>query len=208
MQNNPYEQGGIAGPNQRALVEALSGGTAPAPPIQSEMPAPAQAAPALDFGRMTGYDQGKWDANKQDAKYQIGRTLAQFDPRQGVTPEVLAGLNGLGYGTFSGQGDKLNLTGLTDKGRQNKLSGDYSGADFIQGFKSGNGKWGYADPFAEAQQAQSQPRPQAGGGLPSFAGSSISNMLQSDAQKNIQQALGALQQPGMLQQLIAALGGQ
>jgi hypothetical protein len=43
----------------------------------------------------------------------------------------------------------------------------------------------------------------AGGGM--FAGSTISPMLQGDAQANIQQALGSLQQPNMLQQLLAQL---
>jgi hypothetical protein len=138
-QTGPYEQGGVAG-----AMPAVQ------PPVQ-------QPAAAPDFSRVAGYDQAKWDANKQDAKYQMGRTLAQFDPRQGITPEVIAALNGLGYGTFSGQGDKLSLSGLTDLGRQNKLSGDYTGADFIQGFKSGNGKWGYADPVAEAAQAGGAP---------------------------------------------------
>jgi hypothetical protein len=33
-------------------------------------------------------------------------------------------------------------------------------------------------------------------------------MLQGNATGNIQQALSSIQQPGMLQQLIAALGGQ
>src|SRR5262245_54996324 len=64
------------------------------PPTATATAAPA--VPSLDFSRMTGYDEGKFNANKQDAKYQIGRTLAQFDPRQGITPEVLQALNGLG----------------------------------------------------------------------------------------------------------------
>lgn len=106
-----------------------------------------------DFSRLTGYDKEKFDANKDDAKYQIGRTLSGFDPRQGITPEVLAALNALGYGNFSGSGQRLSLKGLTDKGRAANLQGDYEGADFIQGFSGGNGKWAYADPVEEAKQA-------------------------------------------------------
>lgn len=164
------------------------------------------AAPAgLDFSRLTGYDQGKFDANKQDAKYQMGRTLSQFDPRQGLTPDVIAALNQLGYGTFSGSGDKLSLSGLTDTGKQNGLVGDYQDADVNVGFKSGNGKWGYADPAYEAQHPQSGGAPQMGGG------SSLTPMLQGDASSGIAQALqniGALNQPSRIQQLIAALGGR
>ncbi len=148
--HTPYEQGGITGHTgmQAPPIQA------PAPtPMSPEGPqaTPPPAAPAPDFSRLTGYDQGKFnDPNKHDAKYDMGRTLAQFDPRAGLTPEVIDALNKLGYGTFSGSGDKLSLSGLTDVGRQNNLTGDYQNADFNVGFKSGNGKWGYQDPAAEA----------------------------------------------------------
>jgi hypothetical protein len=134
----------------------------------------------------------------------MGRVLSEHDSRQGITPEVLAGLNGLGFGNFSGQGDKLSLAGLTDKGRQANLRGDYKDADFNVGFKSGNGKWGYADPVAEAQEMAAGGQ----GGPGMFAGSSISPILQGDAQGNIQNALGKLSAPSdLLQQLLAQLQG-
>ncbi len=203
MNFNPMEQGGIMGPRQKALIDQLQGGTAGpnttsvnVPPIQAETPAPppvVEQPPARtkDFSRLAGYDQGKFNANKNDAKYQIGGTLSQFDPTQGVTPDVVAALNQLGYGNFSGSGDKLNLSGLTDAGRQANLSGDYTGADFIQGFKGGNGKWGYSDPYAEAQQG-------GGGMMPPIAG---------DSQANISQALGGDQSNAFLQALIQQLSG-
>lgn len=177
----PYETGGIAGQDdmaRKALLaqlksqaESVGAGTAPVgvPGLDSggEAPAEAPAAPpALDFSRMAGYDEGKFTGNKQDAKYQMGRTLAGFDPRKGITPEVLVALNGLGYGEFSGSGQHLSLKGLTDKGRQNKLSGDYDGADFIKGFSGGDGKWQYADPVAEAQEAAQNPQMGGHGAMP------------------------------------------
>ena len=71
------------------------------------------------------------------------------------------------------------------------------------GFKGGNGKWAYADPVEEARQAAAGP--QGGGGM--FAGSSISPILQGDAQGNIQSALGKMSAPSdLLQQLLAQLG--
>jgi hypothetical protein len=114
---------------------------------------PPDQKPAQNFGWLTGYDQNKFnDPKHTSAKYSIGRILSQFDPSKGITPEVIAALNSLGYGTFSGNGDKLSLTGLTDAGRQAGLTGDYNGADFVVGYNSGHGLWGYADPVAEAAQ--------------------------------------------------------
>lgn len=213
---------------RKGLLEALAGGTATGPrntgiggvPDVSQVEGPslgasepiAAPAPQRDFSRLTGYDEGKFNANKNDAKYQMGGVLSQFDPRQGLTPDVISALNGLGYGTFSGQGDKLSLAGLTDKGRQANLQGDYKDADFNVGFKSGNGKWGYADPAAEAQQGA------AGGGLPNMgmgnpalgmAQNNLNGLLQGDPQQQIQEALARLtqgQQPN-LAGLIAQLSG-
>jgi hypothetical protein len=210
-------------PRKRALLDALSPDAA-TDPMQSTLPvgpktelpdvaaspaAPAPAAPALDFSRLGGYDEGKFNANKQDAKYQMGRTFAQFDPRQGITPDVLKALNGLGYGTFSGSGDKLSLSGLTDTGRQNGLVGDYKDADFIGGFKSGNGKWGYADPAYEAMHpdaAQGGGGAPMGGGLPSFGGYALDSALSGDALAKIQQALAQFSNRPQLDALLQQLG--
>lgn len=113
------------------------------------------AAPAgvRDFSRLTGYDQGKFDANKDDGKYQVGGALSQHDPRLGITPDVLKSLNALGYGTYSGSGQKLSLTGLTDKGRAAGIQGDFRDADYVVGFSGGDGKWGYVDPVQESRDA-------------------------------------------------------
>lgn len=132
----------------------------PAPVIDSPMATPPLMdgpKPTRDFSRLAGYNEDKFNANKDDAKYQMGGVLSGFDPRQGITPDVLAALNKLGYGNFSGQGDKLSLSGLTDAGRKANLTGDYKDADFVQGLHGGNGKWGYADPAAEAAQGGMDP---------------------------------------------------
>lgn len=82
-------------------------------------------------GSMQGFDAGKLnDPNKHDPKYDFARTASQFDPRQGVTPDMLAKLNALGDGTWgSGGGDNLSFNGQS--------------IDAIQGYKGGNGQWAW-----------------------------------------------------------------
>lgn len=158
---------------------------AAAPPVPAAAPSAASAAPSggLDFSRLQGYDAGKFnDPKKQTAKYQMGRTLAGFDPSTGLTPDVIAALNALGFGSFSGQGDKLSLSGLTDKGRSAGLVGDYTDADFNIGYKTGKGKWGYADPAAEALQPSAASAGGSGGRLGGnpFGGEALGDALNGD----------------------------
>lgn len=131
--------------------------TAPASAPASSAPPPQTSTPAPWAARYgyEGYNRDKLlDPTHKSAKYQIGRTLiGGFDPRQGFTPEAIAALNGLGFGTFSGSGQKLSLRGLTDAGRAAGLLGDYTDADFIKGFDTGNGIWHYSDPYAESLSA-------------------------------------------------------
>lgn len=101
-----------------------------------------------------GYDRTKLqDTNHNTAKYQLGRTFAQFDPHGGVNDAVLGALNKLGFGTYYGSGDQLGIRGVTAAGRAAGLdSHDFSG-DFIQGFHSNNPLWGYdawQDPYTTA----------------------------------------------------------
>jgi hypothetical protein len=200
-------------PNQKALLQQLGGtaqggttGFAPSMPLDPPLAPQAPAAPPSYDGLSGNYDRGKLnDPNKQSAKYLMGRTLAGFDARQGITPEVLAAINGLGFGSFSGSGDKLALSGLTDKGREHGLVGDYQGADFIEGLKSGNGKWGYQDPAEEARLAQGQQRGGGGGGQ---AMGGLNSMLTSDPMMGIQAMVGKYSQQGdNLKALLAQLGG-
>lgn len=96
----------------------------PDAPMSPEGP----AAPAYNFGRAMGLDEGKFnDPNKHDFKYDTMRTMSQFDPRQGFTPEVIDALNKLDYGTFSGSGDKLSLSGAKNA----KDAADFANQDWI-----------------------------------------------------------------------------
>lgn len=136
-------------------------------PGPSAAPAAAPPPPAMDFSRLSGYNENKFnDPNKQSAKYQMARALSTFDPTKGFSGDSVAALNALGFGNFSAKdgSDKLSLSGLTDKGRGAGLVGDYTDADFIEALKSGNGKWGYADPAYEAMNPTSSGGGQGGGG--------------------------------------------
>lgn len=206
----------LAGPGATAKAPGIAAGDAnpnagPAPVLDQPIPSPAgPAAPVQDFSRLVGYDQGKFnDPNKQSAKYQIGRTLSGFDSTKGLTPEAIAALNGLGFGSYTGQGDKLSLSGLTDKGRQAGLVGDFKDADFNVGFKSGNGKWGYADPAEEARVAAEGGGASPAGGGGGMSLTSLDPLLSGDPMAKIQAALSKLQGPrDNAEALMAALGGR
>lgn len=222
-------------PRKKALVDAL-GGDAPggmpgtpgnantgiggvpdvsavAAPLQADAPAPVAAKPdytkAGQYANYSAYDQQKmarpWD--QMSEKYKIGTVLSNFDPKQGLTPDVIAALNGANIhgAKFSGSGDKLTVdnAGGYDRFGQGGMS------DVNIGFKGGNGQWGaWTDPNLQPEQPQAAPQQSGGGGM--FAGSSISPMLQGDAQSNIQAALqnvGGLAGGSRIQELIKALGG-
>jgi hypothetical protein len=84
----------------------------------------------------------------------VRQAISRFDPRQGITPEVLAVLNGLGLGTFEALSkDKVRINN-PDAGWEG-----YTEWDLIDAFNSGNGMWGGAPaggPGYEAEQAAAQ----------------------------------------------------
>lgn len=172
---------------------------------QASAPATA-AAPAYDMSRVMGVDAGKFnDPNKHDFKYDTQRTLSQFDPKAGFTPDAIDALNKLGYGTFSsGGGDKVSLTGAKNA----KDAADFANQDWIGAYDAQNGdtKWNFGG--GGVAQQQERAAPQGGGGM--FAGSSIAPLLQGNASSNIQSALGNIGGAGddsLIQRLIAQLRG-
>jgi hypothetical protein len=116
------------------------GGPAAGPPgLQDSQQAQTQA-PGLGQYRLEGFDQGKLDSGHSSPKYLIGRTLSQFDPAAGLTPDALAALNKLGIGTFSGKGDKLHVDGgVADFNGMSDfdVARDYTG----EGGRVGSGAW-------------------------------------------------------------------
>jgi hypothetical protein len=91
---------------------------------------------------LEGFDQGKLDSGHDSPKYRVGRALQGFDPAQGLTPEVIAALNALGIGTFSGERDKLSVT--SDDPRWNGVTKFDVGRDFSKGDGStGSDAWSF-----------------------------------------------------------------
>jgi hypothetical protein len=220
MMQDVYERGGVLGDRRKAVIDQLRGGTAgplappagglaPTPndsgmagatPAQASAPAPAPSGLGQYANRLEGFDAGKLNSAHDSPKYQIGRALSQFDPRQGVTPDVLAALNKLGIGEFAGSGDKLSIA------HGDPRFEGVSSLDVVRGFKdpTGTGGWQYGVD-GPAPSGGGAP----GGGLQAPGG--IASLLQGSGTSNIASALqqiSGLSQPSRLQQLIAALGGQ
>lgn len=59
--------------------------------------------------QLEGFDQGKLASGHDSPKYQFARVASNYNPREGVTSAMLADLNKLGIGTFSGSGDHLHI---------------------------------------------------------------------------------------------------
>jgi hypothetical protein len=118
--------------------------------------APQRPTSVGQYGnRLEGFDGGKLqDPNKHDPKYDFARVASQFDPTQGLTPEMLQQLNGLGYGTFSGQNDKLHV----DNG--DPMFNGISDFDVARDYGQGGWQWAPeggqgADPMQAALGASS-----------------------------------------------------
>lgn len=180
------------------------------PPTEQPVPvpgAPPAASAAPDYtklgqfaGGLGGYDMAKFDrpADQWSEKYKIGAVQSHFDPTQGITPEFLSALNGLGIGDFSGSGDKLNVA----NGRNGARFGAGGTSDVVQGLKGGNGRWTYWEDPALAQQQAPQPQPM-GGGMPMPG---LNPMLSGDPSSRIQHALsGFTQRSPNIEALLAQL---
>lgn len=141
-QINADGSGGIAGLPAGPHNLQLEGQPAPAP--QAQAPQRAQFDPTRMSG---GWNLDKFNGDHDSPKYDMGRILAGFDPRQGLTPEAMAALNASGLGQFSRTSDdKVHVengdprfNGLTD-------------IDLIQGFGTGNGLWNFEDANGGGQQ--------------------------------------------------------
>jgi len=136
-----------------------------------------------------------------------------YDQLGDMLGELQKGPNAAHWQGWSADKDKLRFGG--DPSQLGDAWQGVTEVDAIGGFNSGNPqgfRWGAgSDGSGPGEPAAA---PQGGGinaGRPSFAGSTISPMLQGDAQANIQSALqniGGLADGSRLQELIKALGGQ
>ena len=124
-------------------------------PTESPAPVSAPAPSPKPAYAMEGFDSGKLgNAEHNTPKYQIARAIQNFDPKAGVTPEVLAALNALGIGTFEGQGDKVRVSGNMDP----RFEG-YTTIDLVRGFRGPGGgqAWQYGAENPDAPAAGASP---------------------------------------------------
>jgi hypothetical protein len=163
--SSPYEEGGVTG--GAGLDQARQENAA------------AQAAPATDYTKMGQYGakMGGWAGDKfqkpwadQSEKYQIGTVLSNFDPKGGVTPEVVAALNAANIhgAQFSGEGDQLKVNNLTGYDR----FGSGGTADVVKGLKGNNEDTAWQPWFVDDQ---------AGGGMGGNQQAALGNAIQGGA---------------------------
>lgn len=167
----PMDNTGVAGGKDR-------GGFA-TEPSQSDTNTP----PPTDYTKMGQFANrmGAWNGNEKfdrnwddkSERYKMLTVMSHFDPNAGVTPELIAALNGANiYGAkFSGSGDKLTVD---NAGGYDRFGTGGTG-DVIAGFKDPNNtnkQWG---------AWQVDDNPQAAGGGPGggggYAGPSAMAML-------------------------------
>jgi len=189
-------------PQAKAKLPVGGGIQAPVDP-QTPIAPPSQPPPAQSYN-MRGYDMGKMaDPNKQTEKYQIGRIQQKYDPKGGVTPEMLAELNALGIAEFSGQGDKLSVNNTKNDPR----FGKGGTADVIFGHKGQNDDTAWQPWFIDdGGDAQGGQAPAQGGlAMPGLA----SVLDGSGADQQIADGVAQYSEPSKyLAALLAQLGGQ
>lgn len=97
-----------------------------------------------------------WD--KMSERYKMMTVLSNFDPRKGITPDVINALNEakINGARFSGEGDRLNATGLQN---WENFNGQEGIGDIIKGFKTGNGEWVPWSPEGGGGEAGQSPMP-------------------------------------------------
>lgn len=193
--------GGVATPRVGSMASKTEAATGLAPEtvsaadISGVADAPAKPSYGKTVGqygnRLEGFNADKLNSDHASPKYLIGRTVSNFDPRKGVTPEVLDALNSLGIGQFSGSGDKVQI-----------VNGDprfegVNSIDLVRGFKDPNGTGGWQ--FGAEGGPASAPAAPAAGGMGMAAPSSfegIQSLMPTDTnfyntlQERLKQLLG------------------
>lgn len=207
----PREQGGIMGQRAQAPplqagpdLQTLGGGpdwrnpggtTATGP----EPPAPSPQGLGNFAGKLEGFDQGKLGSGHDSPKYQFGRAMSQFDPKGGISQELLDALNALGLGNVTGGigGDKISI------GNADPRFEGVTEFDIIRDLENGGGwQWGGLN----GKAAQPQGAPGMGGNRPGLGGGV--NTLMQDPSSAIAAALAQSRTPNIEALLAQLAGGQ
>jgi hypothetical protein len=193
--------------NQDLLEQSGSAGLKIGNSLLQGMAQPSQKRTSNpDYMNWAGINREKYDSAHDSPKYQILRELSKYDPSQGVTADVLAGLNALGLGTFTGQKDKINVGGQIDP----RFEG-YTEFDLIRGFNDPNNqskKWGFGGTGAPGQPDYKPQGGQGGGMGLGIAQGGLHSLLSGDPMAGIQAAIGQYAGQGdNLKALLAQLQG-
>jgi hypothetical protein len=160
----PLDPGADVDPNQPGAVTTM--------PVTPAAPPPSYA--------LRGFEQSKLaaDPSQQSEKYKIGNVMKQFDPKAGVTPEMLAALNALGIAKFSGSGDQLTVENTKNDPR----FGRGGTADVVYGLKGQNADTAWQPWFVDdGGSAPPGGAPQGAGlGASGAGGSSIASLMPTD----------------------------
>ena len=116
------------------------GGQMLPPQAQAGQTPAAQGGLGAFGGKLEGFDMNKMNSGHNSPKYQFGRVMSQFDPKGGITQDMLNALNALGLGQVSGRigGDKLSIGGNIDPRFQGVTE-----FDVIRDLENGGGwQWG------------------------------------------------------------------
>lgn len=195
--------GKLQGPGAEA--GGYTGGPAlPEPSAPSPVGEPPAVPAAPDYKSLGKYASGGYTAANEkfnrpwedrSERYKMMTVLSNFDPKQGITPEVLAALNGAGISgaKFSGSGDKLNIENL---GGDPRL-GTGGTADVIKGLKGQNADTAWAPWQVDEPGGGAATLPtagmQTGPGGSALAGLPLDSLLTSgDPFSAIQNALGSM----------------
>lgn len=129
-------------------------GPAPDQPMPGAAAAPDYTTRGAFADRMGAWsgDSEKWQEpwDQKSERYQILSVLSHFDPRKGITPEVIDALNraNIRGAKFSGSGQNLSVD---NAGGWERFGGGGT-SDIVKGLKSGNGEWlPWSDPALEGQ---------------------------------------------------------
>ena len=187
---------GGASPSPVSLDDPPEGIRAPGP--LEDLPAPPAQTNAFR-GKLEGFDAEKLGRGHDSPKYRFADVMDEFDPKGGISQEMLDALNKLGLGTVTGQlgGDKISIGGNVDP----RFNG-VTEFDIIRDLESGGGwQWGGLNGGPE-------PAPTSGGGSLPMTGFPP-GLLQGDGQAQIAQGVEQYSQPSKyLAALLAQLGGQ
>lgn len=184
--------------NQRALVDQMGAPGMIAPTEnrgQLEVAGQPAAQPAPSYAnKLEGFDQGKLASGHDSPKYQFARVAQKYDPKGGITQQMIDELNGLGIGTVNAKvgGDKIAFGGNVDP----RFEG-VTEFDVIRDLENGGGwQWGGLNGPAAQQVA---PPPQMFG---------VRSGAPTDSaffQKLMEQARGQLGAPAIDQNALLAL---